>query len=519
MYATSDPRTYSAAGRTGEVREAGPKADANPPPARPRPQLRTLLLVDSDKVFCRYIELSIERGGQYSVEAVNDSQAALDVLSNTTVDAILCSLVLPDSDGLQFVERIRRQRRWRDLPCMLAAEEFGRVPRIAAIKLGIDALVTKPVDLAELEARLEMLFCRKKRLYDEFMGQRFSLAGDFNGIAFCDLISLLEMGKRNGRLSIATPRAAAELVFQMGKITHVSFANLFGANAFYELMRESSGSFEFCAGPAEGHGDPLRISSLALLLEGARRIDAQFDMAHAKAESNGGASVVAATAEGAAGGDESCRALEANSAPRDPEWIAQLEQTFSDEFGLGEMRLFVPAQLSEWTRAEKFEKRFHIFLVCDPVEGVEAMSAIASPLGTSEICAAFSNRVKAAALFFALPGNRMADIVLIDQNEPHDSIANLGIKPAVMLLAPARGDWLSLSVKARVGMVQLLKQVAPEVIYYTGNAVLEEGLAEIQRLTRRAISAKGQLGAMGQKGATLRELLLSSLDFWKRQRE
>ncbi len=400
---------------------------------------------------------------------------------------------------------------------MLTAEEFGRTSRIAAIKLGIDALVTKPVDLAELEARMDTLLANKKRQYDEFMGQRFSLAGDFNGIAFCDLISLLEMGRRNGRLSIATPRAAAELVFQMGKITHVSFANLFGANAFYELMRESSGSFEFCAGPAEGHGDPLRISSLALLLEGARRIDAQFDAAHTKAESNG--AEAPAPAVEAASGDDSERTLNTISAPRDPEWMAQLEQTFSDEFGLGEMRLFVPAQLSEWTRADKFEKRFHIFLVCDPVEGIETMSAIASPLGTSEICAAFSNRVKAAALFFALPGNRMADIVLIDQNEPHDSIANLGIKPSVLILAPARGDWLSLSVKARVGMVQLLKQVAPDVIYYTGNAVLEEGLAEIQRLTRRAIPAKGQLGALGQKGATLRELLLSGLDFWKRQKE
>ena len=79
----------------------------------------------------------------------------------------------------------------------------------------------------------------------EHQQRSYTLAGNFSTMPFPDLLSILELSRRTGLLSIVTPRALGELFLGDGQVWHAAFGNLLGAEAFYRMMAEVSGQFEF----------------------------------------------------------------------------------------------------------------------------------------------------------------------------------------------------------------------------------------------------------------------------------
>ena len=78
----------------------------------------TILIVD-DTLSCRESVAAMLRRSGYRVICAENGRRALDVLENNSPDLMILDLAMPDSSGPEFLQTVRADLRWRDLPVIL----------------------------------------------------------------------------------------------------------------------------------------------------------------------------------------------------------------------------------------------------------------------------------------------------------------------------------------------------------------------------------------------------------------
>lgn len=470
---------------------------------------RTLLVVESDPGLARQLEQTLTRGG-YRVEIVHEGAGALGVLGNTLVDLVLSSLQLPDMDGFQLFRRVRCENRFRDLPFLFLSSDAALSTKVISLDMGVDDYLTKPIEAAELKARVDAALRRIDQARAAFRHRSYNLAGDFTGMSFPDLVTLLDQGRRTGRLSVVTPRAAAEVRMRDGRVIYAHFGSLLGEEAFYAILGEAEGQFEFAPGAVdevEG-APPMSASCTALLMEGLRRADT---------DRQGGAAPKAVTRPAAAPAAPGAPAELVPAPAPDALLALELVDGVSDPFMLGEMKLFQPGKLREFTERNLSSERLHGLLVADLDQGCSALSALSGPLTDRQIADTLREPAHGVGLLFTLRKERFLDLVLVDAATPAALLDALRRQPSFVLVAPRQGDYLSFGVKSQVDLVALVQRLRPQVLVAVGNASLAQGLAELQARARTDIPTRLVRSSLDQAGADLRDLILEGISMWAEQ--
>lgn len=109
-----------------------------------------ILIVEDEPAITRLLEAVLRRGG-YDVQTAATARAGQAALAHGGIDAMLVDLGLPDRDGLELIETIRRTSA---IPLIAVTARHDVADKIAALDLGADDYVTKPFDGDELLARL-----------------------------------------------------------------------------------------------------------------------------------------------------------------------------------------------------------------------------------------------------------------------------------------------------------------------------------------------------------------------------
>lgn len=105
---------------------------------------KTVLCIDDSEGHLKILELSLA-AHHYNVELARNGHDALTMLQSLTPDLIIVDVDMPFLDGLGFTARVRRLKRFDDVPIvvMTAVDREDLTERVA--KAGADAIVTKPV--------------------------------------------------------------------------------------------------------------------------------------------------------------------------------------------------------------------------------------------------------------------------------------------------------------------------------------------------------------------------------------
>jgi len=106
----------------------------------------------------------------YRVETASGGQEALDSVDRSAPDLILLDVAMPGLSGLQVLRRLRADTRFALLPIVLVTALDPDVERIKGLEAGADDFVTKPINSAELLARVRSLV-RVKYLFDRVEAQ------------------------------------------------------------------------------------------------------------------------------------------------------------------------------------------------------------------------------------------------------------------------------------------------------------------------------------------------------------
>ncbi len=120
-----------------------------------------LLLVDDEPQLIRALRPALTAEG-YEIETAETGQAALAVMAGEPCDIILVDLGLPDMDGKEVIQRIRE---WSDAPIIVLSARDLEAEKIAALDLGADDFVNKPVGIGELLARLRAALRGRERRF------------------------------------------------------------------------------------------------------------------------------------------------------------------------------------------------------------------------------------------------------------------------------------------------------------------------------------------------------------------
>jgi DNA-binding response OmpR family regulator len=113
--------------------------------------VKKVLLVDDDPDILEALELALE--GSYDVSRARHGAEALRVLSETQADVIVLDLMMPVMNGSDFLRVLRG--RGDKTPVLVASA--GMDLRARSVQMGANACLSKPFEISELEAKLELL--------------------------------------------------------------------------------------------------------------------------------------------------------------------------------------------------------------------------------------------------------------------------------------------------------------------------------------------------------------------------
>jgi class 3 adenylate cyclase/CheY-like chemotaxis protein len=125
---------------------------------------RILVVDDVEKNVRLLADMLVARG--YEVMKAQSGAEALHKVAKESPDLVLLDVIMPGVDGYQVCRAIRADPANGILPVVLVTALDPDKERIKGIEAGADDFLTKPVNHAELFARVKSLL-RIKSLYDE----------------------------------------------------------------------------------------------------------------------------------------------------------------------------------------------------------------------------------------------------------------------------------------------------------------------------------------------------------------
>jgi hypothetical protein len=306
-------------------------------------------------------------------------------------------------------------------------------------------------------------------------------------------------------LSIITPSAVGEVFFHDSDIVHATFGSLQGEAAFFRLMSAAAGSFEFATRDAASFPQRTVPSSVpALIMAGARLADEALQR-HEPATP-----LVPLEVSLTESGIE---ASERHLLSPTKELAAAFERGIADPFVLGELRLFTCSELDAWARGGG-PARLETCLITDLSEGVSALLSVAAQSTESLILAALSRELKVLGLSFHMRHERSLEVLLLDINDIGPAEQAMLGSPALVIVAPPQGDFLSLGAKGTVELSNLLDHIRPAAVIGVGNAALPEKLAALPAIKRARPPLHCLRGTLGVADADVRAVLAAGVRLW-----
>ncbi|BDD89247.1 GGDEF domain-containing response regulator [Desulfofustis limnaeus] len=111
----------------------------------------TILVVDDDDLVLKTLNVLVSTLGYRCLSAANGLEA-VDILRKTKCDIVLSDLMMPQMDGIELLKYIIRNH--SDTDVIIATGYSEQTSYADVIKAGAIDFIKKPIDQAELEAKL-----------------------------------------------------------------------------------------------------------------------------------------------------------------------------------------------------------------------------------------------------------------------------------------------------------------------------------------------------------------------------
>ena len=114
-----------------------------------------ILVAEDDTVSALILRRALERLG-HTVFTASNGEDALSLFRQQSCSAVVSDWMMPGMDGLELCGRIRALSPERYTYILLLTAKTQREDRLMALAAGVDDFLTKPIDMADLTARIRV---------------------------------------------------------------------------------------------------------------------------------------------------------------------------------------------------------------------------------------------------------------------------------------------------------------------------------------------------------------------------
>ena len=118
--------------------------------------IQKVLVVDDSKTELMYISDMLNKQG-LQVRTAENGEEAMKRLAEDKPDLILMDVVMPGQNGFQLTRAISRDPLYADVPIIMCTSKNQETDRVWGMRQGARGYITKPVDAAELNAKIAAL--------------------------------------------------------------------------------------------------------------------------------------------------------------------------------------------------------------------------------------------------------------------------------------------------------------------------------------------------------------------------
>ena len=126
-----------------------------------------ILYVEDDPTLGFLTSDSLTREG-YEVVLEKDGRSAFKTFKNVQFDICVLDVMLPEMDGFELAERIRKLN--RQVPIIFVTAKSLKEDKLIGLNIGADDYITKPFSIEELILKIQV-FLKRKYVHDQNEGQ------------------------------------------------------------------------------------------------------------------------------------------------------------------------------------------------------------------------------------------------------------------------------------------------------------------------------------------------------------
>ena len=124
-----------------------------------------ILIVDDHEDNVELLRARLEAWG-YATDSATNGKEALKKVEESPPDLILLDVMMPEIDGIEVTRRVKGNGSLPFIPIIMQTALDSTENKVEGLEAGADDYITKPIDFAELKARLTSML-RIKRLQEE----------------------------------------------------------------------------------------------------------------------------------------------------------------------------------------------------------------------------------------------------------------------------------------------------------------------------------------------------------------
>jgi CheY-like chemotaxis protein len=121
-----------------------------------------ILCVDDEPKILKFLEAILVKN-EYEVILAENGEEALEKIKKERIDLILSDVTMPQMDGFELCRKIKEDERYRGIPVVMITGLTAKADRVKGIEAGAEDFISKPIDAAEVIARVKMLLKAKEK--------------------------------------------------------------------------------------------------------------------------------------------------------------------------------------------------------------------------------------------------------------------------------------------------------------------------------------------------------------------
>ena len=121
-----------------------------------------VLLIEDNPDVVEYLIICLD--DHYQLDYAYNGRAGIEKALETVPDLIISDVMMPEKDGFEVCETLKNDERTSHIPIILLTARADAASRIAGLRRGADAYLSKPFHREELLAQLQVLAEKQRRI-------------------------------------------------------------------------------------------------------------------------------------------------------------------------------------------------------------------------------------------------------------------------------------------------------------------------------------------------------------------